>query len=425
MDELQIVLVIVGALTLTLGVWSNYLRRQTFVPEPFVALLTGVLLGPSALDLLDPGAWGDERTIVKEAARITLAVALMAIALRLPPDYLQRHGRATLVMVALVMPLTFLVTGAVSMALLGLPLLAALALAAVLTPTDPVVTTTIMVGDFAEERLPERIRNLLSIEAGANDGLAVPFVMLPVLLLTLPSGEAWGTWFLRSWLWEIGGGLVAGAAIGFAAGRMLTWSEERGFIERHSFLAFSLALTLLTLGIAEGLGMEGLFAVFLAGLTFSHEVGGTERAEEEGVQEAISQFIYLPAFALFGLVLPWEAWSALPPAALGFVLAVLALRRLPVVVLVARGLRSLPRLRDRLYVGWFGPIGLSSVLLALIAWERSGLEAVWVYGSLMVAVSAAVHGVSANPLTRRYDRGQAGDGQGDNGQGDDGRREGA
>jgi sodium/hydrogen antiporter len=403
MHALQLAFVVVGALTLFLGIWSNYLRRETFVSESLVALLVGVLLGPSLLGLLDPSGWGDERFIVKEAARVTLAVAIMAIALRLPPDYLRRHGRAAVVMLALVTPLTFLATGALSWALLGLPLLVALTLAAALTPTDPVVVTTIMVGDFAEERLPSRIRDLLSLEAGGNDGLAVPLVMLPVLLLTLPGGEAWGAWLWRSWLWEIGGALVVGAALGVGAGRMLTWSEERDLIERHSFLAYSLALTLLVLGSAELLGTEGLFAVFVAGLTFSPTVGGSERAEEEGVQEAISQFIYLPAFALFGLVLPWEAWRQLPPATFAFVVAVLVARRLPAVLLATKGLRSLPTLRDRLYVGWFGPIGMSTILVALMAWERTGLEEVWTYASLMVAISAAVHGVSANPLTRRYD----------------------
>ena len=404
MTDLQLVLITIGAVVLFLGVWSNFLRRRTFVPEPFVALLIGVVLGPSVLGWLDPSQWTDERLILKEAARLTLAVALMAIALRLPPEYLRRHGRALLVMVAVVMPLMWLASGALVWAIIGLPLWVALLVGAVLTPTDPIVTTTMMVGDFAEERLPSRIRDLLSMEAGANDGLAYPLLVLPALMLSGAAGDALGAWFWHTWLWEIAGAVVIGAAFGYGAGRMLTWSERHDFIERHSFLAFSLALTLFTLGIAEAVGVEGVLAVFTAGLAFTPTVGGDERAEEEGIQEAISQFFYLPVFTLLGLSLPWAAWAALGPPALVLVVAVLLARRLPIVLLMTWPLRSLPHRHDRAYVGWFGPIGISTLLYAMLAVERTGVEEAWVLGSLLIFASAAVHGVSANPLTLAYAR---------------------
>jgi sodium/hydrogen antiporter len=404
MTELQLVLVTVGGLVLFLGVWSNFLRRRTFVPEPFVALLLGVLLGPSVLGWLDPGTWGDERLILKEAARLTLAVALMAIALRLPPKYLRRHGRALIVMIVLVMPLMWLASSLLVYAILGFSLWVALLVGAVLTPTDPIVTTTIMVGDFAEERLPSRIRDLLSMEAGANDGLAYPLLVLPVLMLSLPADEALSAWVWHTWAWEIGGAVLLGAAFGFGAGRLLTWSERHDLIERHSFLAFSLALTVLTLGVAEAIGTEGVLAVFAAGLAFTPTVGGEERAEEEGVQEAISQFFYLPVFTLLGLALPWSEWAALGPAALVLVVAILVARRLPAVLISTWALRSLHGLHDRAYVGWFGPIGISTLLYAMLAVERTGLDEAWVVGSLLIFASAAAHGVSANPLTIAYAR---------------------
>ncbi|MBA2668472.1 MAG: cation:proton antiporter [Trueperaceae bacterium] len=406
MRDIELVLVTIGGLVLFLGVWSNFLRRRTFVPEPFVALLVGVALGPSVLGWLDPAEWADPQLILKEAARLTLAVALMAITLRIPPRYLRRHARELVVMIAVVMPLMWLASGLVVFAVLGLPIWVALLVGAALTPTDPIVTTSLMIGGFAEERLPSRIRDLLSFEAGANDGLAYPLLVLPMLFLSLPTGEAVSAWFAHTWLWEIGGALVIGAALGYAAGRTLTWSERHDLIERHSFLAYSLALTLLTLGVAEGAGTEGVLAVFTAGLAFSPTVGGEERAKEEGVQEAISQFFYLPVFTLLGMALPWQAWAALGPGALALILGILLLRRLPA-VLLATGtlrLRGLHGLHDRAYVGWFGPIGISTILYALIAVERTGIEEVWIIGSLLVFVSTAVHGVSANPLTRLYGR---------------------
>jgi sodium/hydrogen antiporter len=122
----------------------------------------------------------------------------------------------------------------------------------------------------------------------------------------------------------------------------------------------------------------------------------------------VSQFFYLPIFTLLGMTLPWEAWRELGPTAFALVVAILAARRLPAVMLVTLPLRSLHDRRERAYLGWFGPIGVSTLLYAMLAVERTGVEEAWVVGSLLVFASVAAHGMTSNPLTNAYARSSRG-----------------
>src|SRR5918997_2533289 len=152
---------------------------------------------------------------------------------------------------------------------------------AVVTPTDPVGSSTIVTGDLAEKNLPDRVRYTLSGESGANDGLAYPFVFLPILLLSRPPEEALSHWLTHTLLWEVGVAVLFGVIIGYGAGRLLEWAHGKGTMEQTSFLAYTLALSLAVLGAAKLLGSDGILAVFVAGRAFCGAVapGGAGRGE--------------------------------------------------------------------------------------------------------------------------------------------------
>lgn len=406
--DLNLSLVVAGGLVLALGFFSAWLKNRSWLSMPLVALLVGLLLGPSALGVLDPARWGSLETLLGEAARLTLAIGLMAVALRLPQGYVLRHARPLAVLLGLVMPLMALTSGLLAYLLLGLPPLGALLLGAVVTPTDPVVASSIVTGKAAKDTLPDQDRHLLSAESGLNDGLAYPLVLLPVLLLdassTAPLGATLGEWLSGVVLREVLGGALTGLALGLATGRLLRWCERRGLIEQPSFLATSLALALLVLGGAKLLGMNGVLAVFLAGLAFGNVVGGGQRAREDKVQEVVNQFFSIPIFVLLGLLAPVGEWRALGWAGPALALAVLALRRLPFVLLLRRGLRPLRRTPDLLFLGWFGPIGVSGLFYAALALRRTGMTEIWTAASLIICASVLVHGLSGTPFVKWYAR---------------------
>lgn len=408
MDELNVALVTVGSVVLVVGLLSNLIRR-TFISTPMLALLAGVLLGPGVFGLLDPADWGSQERILEQATRLTLAVSLMGVALRLPERFPFRSWRTLALLLGIVMPVMWLASGLLVYLVLGLPFLAALLVGAVITPTDPVVSSTIVTGDTAEENLPDRLRHTISAESGANDGLAYPFVFLPILLMTRPSGEALAHWLTHTLLWEVGAAVVFGGLVGYGAGRLIVWAEDRDAVEQTFFLIYTIALSLVVLGAAKLLGSDGILAVFVAGLGFDFAVKG-ERERQRQVQESVTRFFILPVFVLLGLTVPWEGWAELGWGVPVLIVAVLLLRRLPAVLLLYPLLRQTRGMADALFLGWFGPIGVAALYYANLSVREAGVEAAWTVGSLVICASIFAHGITAAPLTKLYGRrGRSGD----------------
>ncbi len=310
MSTLNIALLTVGGVVLLVGLFSEPLKRS-ILSVPLVCLSAGVLLGPAVLGVLDPADWGNQAIILEQAARLTIAISLMGIALRLPSGYPLRRWRSLAVLLGPVMVLMWLASGLLAFVVLGTSFWAAMLIGAVITPTDPVVSSTIVQGDLAEKNLPARIRHLLSGESGANDGLAYPLVFLSILILQHPPGEALTEWLVRVLVWEVGAAVVLGALMGYGAGKLLDLAQSRGYITQPSYLAYTLALSLAVLGSTRLLGTDGILAVFAAGVALNMAVETENATEEERMQEAVNRFFVLPVFVLLGLALPWGEWAEL------------------------------------------------------------------------------------------------------------------
>jgi sodium/hydrogen antiporter len=405
LSGLYVSLAAIGGLLLLLGLLGGLLKERTPLSEPLIALIAGVLIGPAIFGLLDLADLGDETLILEEAALVTLGVALVGVALRLPVGYASSNWRLLVVLLGIVMPLMWVASGLLVYLILGLPFWVSVLIGAIITPTDPVVASSIVAGGVAERNLPAPLRCAISAESGFNDGLALPFVVLPVLVLTEPSGEVLGYWLARPVLLEIVAGAALAALVGYLAGKTLRWAERKETMERTSLLTVSLALSLTMLGVTELLHLNGALAAFVAGIVFNFAGSSDAKESQEEIQEAISRFFDLPIFVLLGMALPWEEWLKLGWIGLLLVAAVLLLRRLPA-VLALRGLLGPLRAsgRDVLFLGWFGPVGAAALYYAAFSLEETGIEAVWVIGSLVICASVVVHGISATPLTKLYGR---------------------
>jgi sodium/hydrogen antiporter len=402
MDPLYLSLVTIGGLVLVIGLVSGYLKRKTFLTGPMLALVVGIVLGPAVLNWLDPADWGDQEKILEEVSQITLAIGLMSVALRLPSGFVLTHWRSLAALLFVLMPLMWLSASFIVHIGVGISFTLALMVGAVMVPTDPIVSTSIVTGEVARENLPARMRNTLSSESGLNDGLAYPMVAFSMMLFLDGSARGMGEWLYFHVAWKTGGAVLFGLVAGYVAGRLLHWSEAKGTIERTSFLAYTLALSLLILGGANLLELEGLLAVFVTGLSFDRVVRGSERAEEAGVQESVNQFFTLPVFSLFGLMAPWDKWLELGGAGLGLVGAILLLRRLPFLLAIKRLVPDLRGYLDAAYLGWFGPMGVAALYFSMLIKERTGQEEPWVIGSFLVFASILFHGVTATPFTKWY-----------------------
>lgn len=398
---------IAGGVVLGLGLVAGYFKNRWWVGESTVCILLGTVLGPHVTGLADPARFpADEFHILEEIARLTLAIAVMAAALRLPRGYFFRAARSAAMALGPLMLLAWAASAGLGYAILGQPLLGALALGAALVPTDPVVASAVVNGKIARHNLPARLRHLLTAESGANDGLALLFVMLPVLLLNESAPTAWSEWLIRVLVWQILGGALLGLAAGWTAGRVFEWARKQPVAEKQSLMTIALALSVTVLAATKLAGSDGILAAFTAGASFSRTLRRQEE-EQEHLQEAVERFFDLPVFVLIGIMLPWPAWIEAGWSGVLFCAAILLLRR-PLFWLGARSLiPELKNTREAAFAGWFGPVGVSTVYYLVLIRRETGIDAVWETGAMVVFASVLVFSICATPLTGLFGKARA------------------
>jgi NhaP-type Na+/H+ or K+/H+ antiporter len=395
---LDVVLAAVGALGLVIAAMSARLRRMP-LSEPMLALALGVVLGPAMLDVLRLEPVTSDHQTFHDGARMLLAVSVMGVALRYPfSDARRRLGQVVLLLLV-AMPVMALVSTGLALGILGLPLTAALLLGTALSPTDPVLASSVVTGKPAEEDLPARDREILSLESGSNDGLALPLVLVAVAI----AGPMTGTAALGDIAWQVLGALVLGAVVGWVAGRAIRLGEEHGATSRGPMLLFTLVLAFAVLGLSGTLHVDGILAVLVTGLAFNLVSSGNDRTAELEIDEAVNRFAVIPLFLMLGAALPWAEWGRLGWGGVGLAVAVLVLRRLPVLLLLKKPLRL--GWADAAYLGWFGPVGVSAIFyLTLEAKEMAVPEAVLAAGTLVVVASTVAHGLTGSPGRVLYKR---------------------
>lgn len=388
-------LVAIGALGIIVVLCSRAVRHLP-VSEALVALVVGVLLGPEVTGIAE---FPEGTTLLHSVSELVMAVALMAIALRYPWPTVWRERRPLAWVLTVGMVAMAAIVAGLASWILGLGAGAAVLIGGILAPTDPVLSASVVTGDPAEEALPERLRSLLSMEAGANDGLALPIV---VAGLAMVHGDGLRHVGIEG-LWPVVLAVAMGWVIGELAGRAFAALDEARDIESSAFFVFTLVLALFTLGAINIVGGDGILGVLLAGLAYNRAVGERIYETEREVEEGINRVLMLPVFVLFGVILPWGGWSDLGTTGIVFAVAVLVLRRLPVMI----GLSPVLPLDRRgiAFYGWFGPMGVAALFFVTLALEEEvAIPELWPAVALVVAFSTLVHGLTAAPGRQLYQR---------------------
>lgn len=396
------VLLTVGLAVIVLGLSSRVVKAHALSPV-LLALAVGVLVGPHVLGAVEPTAEVPRHVLLEQTARVALALSVVDIALRLRPDDLRANARRLAVLLVVVMPGMWLVTGLGAWLVLGLPVAVALVLAAALTPTDPGVASALVTGSMPNRMLPRRVRMSLQGEAAANDGLALPFVLLAGALATASTGRALGDAAAEIGQ-QLGVALVVGLAAGWLAVRVTDWAGVRRLAEEDWFPLAPTGLALAVLGLAHLLGGSGILAAFVAGLVFAEGVPEGLREPMHEVHRSVTKLALTVCFLAFGTTLPVDRWPELGGAGLAFALWVVLLRRLPV---------AAPSLRATSagwltagFVGWAGPLGAAGIYYLAFA-HRFGLaeyERLFLAGSLAITASVLVQAATAAVSVRAYHR---------------------
>ncbi len=396
MEKLEFV--IIAAAVLSYSFVSGRLAN-TWITAPMVFAAFGFAVGDAGLGLVSLSI---SHGAIHLLAEVTLVLVLFSDAARIDLRLLIKDHSLPTRMLAIGMPLTIAAGTAVAMALpLGLDLVHAALLAAVLAPTDAALGQSVV----SNPAVPVRIRQALNVESGLNDGIAVPVVVLLAALATATAvQETSYTDFATFGGLQVVLGPIAGIIVGTAGGRLMDAAAGRGWMSMSFEGPAILAAAGIAFAGAELIGGNGFIAAFVAGLCFGFVVGDRckfilEFAESEG------QLLTLIAFLVFGAIMLPELLHGLTWSMAVYALLSLTLIRLVPIAISLIGTGVSPT--TTLFLGWFGPRGLASILFALLIVEQLGTHqahTIMLVTILTVAMSIIAHGISAAPAAARYGR---------------------
>lgn len=397
LGSISAALIAIGAVVL-LTAWLPLLLRSL----PIIAVAIGYFAIPESWSKAAFAVFG-QRHVFEHLIELVILVALMGAGLR-TKRALSWHGwNAPWRLLGIAMPLTIAAIAISCRVLLDVPWSVALLIGAALAPTDPVLAADVQVGPPGEEEGGE-IRFALTSEAGLNDGLAFPFVLLAMLLADNPLHVGWGGWFLTDVVWKV----ACGAVIGFAAGWSFGWLAfrlPRLKMSRTGDGLVAVGVALISYGATELAHGYGSIAVFIMAATFraserDHEFHSvmaefTEQTERVLMVLVLVGFGNAIAHGLFHSI----GWPELALA------AVILLIVRPVAGWLSLLGSPLPS-RARALIAFFGIRGMATFYYIAYAVRRAKFDSgvdLWATTGVVVFVSILLHGVTSMPLMRWAD----------------------
>ena len=361
---------------------------------PILFTAFGLLAGPEALDVVTVELSSE---VVQWLLEVTLVVILFTDAAIIDVRAVARNLFVPARLLTLGLLLTMAAGIAMSYVLFGdIGFWGAAVIAIVLAPTDAALGQAVV----TNERVPQVIRQGLSVESGLNDGVVVPFL---AIALAGAAGEMQtiagiATVFFQ----EIGIALIVGLAIGWIGGKLMVASYERGWMTREWRQVSVPLLAALCFLIADPLHGSGFMAAFVGGLTFGHIV--RERyADICTFSEAIAYLLTMLSFFLFGAVLLGPVTSAITWQVVVYAMASLSIvRMVPVAAALVGSKLARPTVA---YVGWFGPRGIASLVFVgtvVVEAEPEAGATILTVVATTVGLSVLLHGLSAWPLSNLY-----------------------
>lgn len=393
MTEFTLGMALVAVVLLVSALVSGLVERLP-LSFPMLFLGLGFVLGGGGLGILQVDV---HSALLESVATVSLALVLFLDAVAIQVDEMRKEWRVPLLTLG---PGTLLVISGITVAaslLLKTALVPSLLFGAMLSSTDPVVLRDVV----RDDRIPRSVRRALGIEAGLNDIVVLPLVLVLIAIATaqLNNVSDAAGFLVRILVVSPALGICLGGAGAYLMGR----ADAKYNIRKEYQALYGIGLVLAVYASAQLVGGDGFLASFFAGLAITlFNVTLCDCFREYG--EITSEMLMMLAFVLFGAVLSVLLREI--PLAAPLLLAAIAI----FIVRPAALFLVLKRARmsnvARLFIGWFGPRGLNSLLLALLAVQAEVSNAEWMLAvvGVVVTVSVVVHGATATPLSAWYGR---------------------
>jgi NhaP-type Na+/H+ or K+/H+ antiporter len=383
-------LLVFGSLLAVAAALSGVMRG-TVLSISILSVALGIAL--AAFDVVSVDA---RDTAVVNLVQLALVLTLFSDGMFVERELLRRHWSPVARAIVIAMPVTLVLLALAAHGLFDqLGWAEAFLLAAVLTPTDPVVTSTVVTA----QRVPPEVRHTLNLESGLNDGLALPFVLF-FLVLAAPGGNAGGE--AAKLVGEAAFGALVGVVVGFVGGRLHHRLPGGGLTPRYEGI-YALGFGLFAFGLADVTIGNGLIAAFVAGIAMGAAEEQVPQAFVEFAENvsAISQVI---TFFVFGALIVATGYDAgIWQLALFIAFALLVAR--PAAVLLSFLRETLPR-PLKLFIAWFGPKGVASMLFALLVLKSDVAEGSLIFNIAAITILASIvaHGLTDTVGARWVER---------------------
>ena len=382
---------IFGGLLAVVAALSGVMKG-TVLSASVLSVALGALLAAAGIVHVDP-----KSESIVELVELALILTLFSDGMFVERELLARHWGPVARALAIAMPITMVLLGLAAKALFpDLSWAEALLLGAVLSPTDPVVTSAVVTSRI----VPASVRHTLNLESGLNDGLALPFVLF-FLVLAAPGGDPGGE--AAKLLGEALFGAGVGVGLGILGGRLHHHLPGGGLTARYEGI-YSIGFALFAFGLADVTIGNGLIAAFVCGIALA----ATEKEVPAGFvefAENTSAILQVLTFFVFGaLIVATGFHHSIPPLIL-FVVFVLIVAR-PLAVMISFLKTGIPR-PQKLFMAWFGPKGVASMLFALFVLKSDVTDGNLIFDIAAIAIicSIVAHGltdtVGARWLARR------------------------
>jgi NhaP-type Na+/H+ or K+/H+ antiporter len=393
--EIIVVWALLIGLLLIAGVSKRI--RNTAITLPMLYVLFGLAVGVLfsehiELTFIDP--------IVEIIAALTLALILATDGSRGKPERPLSNYTLPTRLLVIGLPLTIGLGAVMAAALFDqLGIWEAAVLAVILAPTDTSVGHSVV----SNKRVPARIRQALDIEGGLNDGIAMPFLILTLSVAVSTEQQIGSGVFLLIAARLIVFGILSGLLIGFLGARYIRWGDKSGWMLR-GFQKFSwLALIILAYGTAVLIGGNGFIASFVFGIVSGRLLSVDEMQSLDDFAEVQNGFLMLMTYIFFGMLMLLPAFERLNPTILFFALLSLTVVRMIPVAISLLGAKLRPV--SVLFMGWFGPRGIASILYILTVFaaeDLTGKETIYTVAAITIFMSVLAHGITAAPLSDWY-----------------------
>ncbi len=396
----ETVAIVFGGL-LVAGALLSGIARRGVLSLAAVFVVAGFVLGVGGFGVLDFRA---SSGMVRDLATVALIVILFRDGLEVDGAMLQSHWHLPVRKLVIAMPITALIVAALARWLIGLDWTESLLLGALLSPTDPVLSS----GVVTDERVPAVVRHSLNLESGLNDGLALPAVLAFAAALDATTGHfVWWHFVLQ----DIGFGFAFGLACGLIGSLLMPRSDpagELGPIPAHQRALYGLGLAFATYGLTvlppHG---NGFIGVFVAAIVLG--IRRPDLREQFAARaEEVVEIVKLGIFTLFGSLLTLHGLFSGGVAVVAVVLGTFLLAR-PVgvwVALAGTGVNT----ATKAFMAWFGPKGVATMAFSLLILSRQIAAAQQIFDIAALAVFASIlaHGLTDTPgtnwLARRTER---------------------